>query len=56
MELCSKCENIAIWECLYCDVLLCGAHKRVHNDDDQEHSIIQLESKLSEDQKSIIKC
>ena len=51
MNNCSECTNKANWKCTSCNILLCSMHKRTHNDDEQEHSIIKFKLKVSEELK-----
>ena len=48
MNKCGECESRAIWKCTTCNVLLCSMHKRIHCDDEYEHSIIKLKFKVPE--------
>ena len=49
MDKCGDCESRALWKCIPCKVLLCNIHKRIHCDDEREHTIIKLKFKVSED-------
>ena len=41
MHNCCSCEKKANWRCQKCNVALCSKDKRVHTDDDLEHSLIK---------------
>ena len=51
MNQCSGCKSKANWKCIICNLLLCSMHKCIHSDDEQEHSIIKLTLKVSEEIK-----
>ena len=51
MNKCSECASNANWKCISCNVLLCSMHKSTHCDDEQEHNLIKLKLKVSEEIK-----
>ena len=51
MNKCSECASNASWKCILCNTLLCSVHKRTHCDDEQEHSLIKLKLRVSEEIK-----
>ena len=48
MNKCRECESRAIWKCTTCNFLLCSMHKRIHCDDEYEHSIFKFKFKVPE--------
>ena len=51
MNKCSGCASDANWKCISCNALLCSMHIRTNCDDEQEHSLIKLKVKASEEIK-----
>ena len=44
---CAKCKRFPSSKCTLCNVLMCAKHRCSHIDDDKDHNIITLKSKIN---------